>query len=182
MSFCTEDVIVRSCRIDHWFSYKFCDFALLRAAWQWIGDTRISKISKDTSDTRLFQSMIHHPTLKKYHSSNLQPVGLQETVQTRNCKVLILFLGQWCKSSFWKPTKKPSKIFSNHQHFLRKHPKIHQNHGNSFMLHFVPEKIFYKNVNSWIQRDLLFCNTLMNFDHKIKVAYNDLWNIVKINS
>ena len=112
--------------------------------------------------------MIHDPTLKKYHSSNLYPVGLQETVQTRNFKILISFLSQWCKSIFWKPTKKPLKIFSNHQHFLRKHLqkfiKITEIHSCSILFQ---KKLIYKNVNSWIQRNMLFCNTWINFDHKI---------------
>ena len=111
--------------------------------------------------------MIHHPTLKKYHSSNLHPVGLQEIVQTRNFKILISFLGQWCKSIFWKPIKNHQKSYPTINIFWENTPKNPSKSWNSFMLHFVPEKIIYKIVKSWIQRKLLICNTWMNLDHKI---------------
>ena len=50
---------------------RICDFVLLSAAWQWIGNTRVSEILTDFRDykghvwNRFFQSVIHHPAKKR---------------------------------------------------------------------------------------------------------------------
>ena len=159
---------------SHRMTTLFCDFVLLSAAWQWIGNTRISEILTDFRD---YKGHVWCPSFSKHDSSSNNNKRTVPAIFTLSvCKKQFRpgtskswfhFLVNDVNPVFGNRPKNHQKSFRTISIFWEKTSKNSSNHGNSFMLHFAPEKILYKNVNSWIQRNMLFCNTWMNLDHKI---------------
>ena len=150
---------------------RFCDFVLLSAAWQSIGNTRISEILTD------FKGHVWYPFFSKHDSSS----------NNNKRTVTAIFTLSVCKKQFRPGTSKSwfhflvndvNPFFGNRSKtiknliqpstfFEKTPPKIHQNHEIHSCSILFQKKIIYKNVKSWIQRNMLFCKTWMNLDHKI---------------
>ena len=151
----------------------FCDFVLLSAAWQWIGNTRISEILTDIRDfqehvwNRLFQSMIHHSTLKKNLSRNLHPLVCKKQFRPGTSKSWFHFLVNDVNPVFGYRSKNHQKSYPTISIFWENTSKNSSKSRIFIHAPFCSRKKIYKNVKSWIQRKLLICNTWMNLDHKI---------------
>ena len=125
----------------------FCDFVLLSAAWQWIGNTRISEILTDFRD---FQEHVWSPSFSKHDSSSNNNKRTVTAIFTLSVwkkqfrpgtsKSWFHFLVNDVNPFFGSRSKNHQKSFRTINIFWDPPLKNHQNHRNSFMLHFVPEK------------------------------------------
>ena len=125
----------------------FCDFVLLSAAWQWNGNTRISEILTVFRD---YKGHVWYPSFSKHDSSSNNNKRTVTAIFTLSvCKKQFRpgtslswfhFLVNDVNPFFGNRSKTIKNLFEPSTFFEKTPLKIHQNHGYSFMLHFVPEK------------------------------------------
>jgi len=104
--------------------------------------------------------MIHHPTITKEPFQQSSPCRSARNSSDPEPKNPDFVSWSMMSIQFSDTDQKIIKnLFQPSTFFEKTPPKIHQNHGNSFMLHFVPEK------NNLQKREIMNSKKIVDLQH-----------------